>query len=72
MGGWYRAAVDHAVPPARVILERITAKRMELYRSVPPPGKNIPISVTPANNYNYVPTYEEVEWEVRRLRGHSS
>ena len=29
-------------------LERITAGRVELYSQVPPPGDNIPITVTPA------------------------
>ena len=43
--GLYKAAVDHAPPPARVTLKRITAERVELYIYVPPPGKNIPISV---------------------------
>ena len=38
MRGWYRAAVDHALPFARVTLERITAERVELYCAAPPPG----------------------------------
>ena len=41
--GWYWAAVDHALPPVWVTLERITAERVELYSYVPPPGENIPI-----------------------------
>ena len=28
--GWYKAAVDHALPPAQVNLERITAERVPL------------------------------------------
>ena len=28
--GWYKAAVDCALPPARVTLERITAERVTL------------------------------------------
>ena len=45
--GWYWSAVDRAPPTARVTLERITAERVELYRYIPPPGANIPISVKP-------------------------
>ena len=29
--GWYKAAVDRALPPARVTLEWITAERVALY-----------------------------------------
>ena len=36
MQGWYSAAVDHAPPPARITLKRITAERKELYCAVPP------------------------------------
>ena len=40
--GCYKAAVDHALPPARVTLERITAERVSLYSYVPPPGGTFP------------------------------
>ena len=43
--GWYKAVVDHDLTPAWVNLERMTVERVELYSYVPPPGKNIPISV---------------------------
>ena len=36
--GWYKAVVDHAPPPARATLKRITAERVALYIRVPPPG----------------------------------
>ena len=45
--GCYKDAVDHAPPLARVTLERIMAKSVELYSYVPPPGTNIPIYVQP-------------------------
>ena len=45
--GWYKAAVDRAPPPARVMLERITAERVALYSRVPPPGDNIPVAIKP-------------------------
>ena len=54
--GWHKAAVDFAPPPAWVTLERTTAERVELYSYVPPPGKNIPISVEPFPVDNLVPT----------------
>ena len=54
--GWYKAAFDHALPPARITLERITVERVELYSCVPPPGKNIPIFVQPFPVDDSVPT----------------
>ena len=54
--GWYKAAANHVLPPAQVTLERITTERVELYSYVPPPGKNIPISVQPFPVYELVPT----------------
>ena len=57
----------HAPSPAKVTLERITEDREELYRAAPLPGETI---VPPSPIDDYVPTYEEVEWVVRRLRGH--
>ena len=44
---WYKAEVDRAPLRAQVALERITTECMDLYRQVPPPGENIPISVDP-------------------------
>ena len=45
MQGWYKAAVNRALPPARATLERITAEGVELYSHVPPPGDNVPVTV---------------------------
>ena len=64
--------MDHAPTPAWVTRKRITAEREELYRAVPPPGETIPISVLPSPIDDSVPTEEEAEWELRRLRGHRS
>ena len=47
MKGLYRAAVDRALPPTRFTLEPIRAEQVDLYRYVPPPGDNIPVSVDP-------------------------
>ena len=65
--GWYNAAFDRALPPARVTLERITAERVELYSYVLPPGKNIPTSVHPFPVEDSVPTEDEIKWAVKRL-----
>ena len=67
---WYKAAVDRAPPPARVNFNRITAERVEMYSYVPPLGTNIPISVEPFPVDNLVPTENEIEWAVNRLRNH--
>ena len=61
---WYKAAVDHAPPPAWVTLERIRAERVELYSYVPPLGKSIPISVQPFLVDDSVPTEDDIEWTV--------
>ena len=34
--GWYKAAVDRALPPARATLKRVTAERVTLYSRIPP------------------------------------
>ena len=56
INGWYKAAVDRAPPPARIILKQITAEQVELYIYVPPPGANIPIYVEPFPVDDLVPT----------------
>ena len=72
INGWYKAAVDLSLPPARVTLERITAERTELYSYVPPPGTNIPMSVDLFPVDYSVPTEDDIEWAVKRLRNHRS
>ena len=64
--------MDHALLPAWVTLERITAERKELYSAVLLTGETIPISVPPSQIDDSVPTEEEVEWAVCILRGHRS
>ena len=59
--GWYKAMVDRALPPAWVILERITAEQVKLYSYVQPPGTNIPISVQPLLVEKSVPMEDEIE-----------
>ena len=67
---WYRAAVERAPPPAQVTLERITAERVELYSYVPPPRANTPVFVDPLPVDGLVPTEDDIEWDVKRLRNH--
>ena len=70
--GCYRSAFNCALPPARVTLKRITAERVELYGYVPPLGENIPISVEQLLVDDSVPTEDDIEWAVKRLRNHRS
>ena len=59
--GWYKAAVDRALPPTQITLKRITAERVELYSYVPPPGTNIPISVEPFPVNDSVPMEDKIK-----------
>ena len=43
-----------------------------MHSYVPPPGKNIPISVQPFLVDDSVPTEDEIEWAVTRLCNHRS
>ena len=72
MKGCYWAAVDCAPLPAQITLERITEERVDLYRYMPPPGDNTPISVDPFPVYDLVPTEYEIEWVVAQLQKHRS
>ena len=68
MKGWYRAAVSRGPSPARVTLERITADQTELYRQVPSTGEGIPIHVEKHTIDDSVPTEDEIEAAVKKLR----
>ena len=68
MKGWYRAAVTRGPSPARATLERITADQTEVYRQVPSPGEGIPIHVERQNIDDSVPTEDEIEAAVKKLR----
>ena len=66
--GWYKAAVDRALPPARAMLKRVTVERVTLYSRTPPPGDNIPVNIDPFAVEDGFPTESEIEWAVKRLR----
>ena len=70
--GWYKAAVERALPPAQATLERITAERVDLYSYVPSPGENIPLTITPAEIDDSVPMEDKIEDAVKKLRRNSS
>ena len=72
MKGWYRAAVNRAPPPARVNLERIMEDWVYLYRYVPPPVENIPISVETFPVEDLVPTEDNIKYAVKLLHNHRS
>ena len=44
------------------------ADRVELYSHVPPPGDNIPVTVTPADIDDSVPTEDKISEAVKQLR----
>ena len=50
------------------MLKRITAERVEMYNHVPPPGDNIPVTVTPSEVDDSVPTEDEIAEAVKKLR----
>ena len=70
--GWYRSAVDRALPLAWVTLESITAERVDLYIYVPPPGENISIYVETFPVDDLVPIEDDIKWAVKRLQNHRS
>ena len=70
--GWYKTAVNRAPPPAQATLERITAKRVDLYIYVPPPGENIPVTITPADVDDSVTKEDEIVEAVKKLRRNRS
>ena len=47
-------------------------ERVDLYRYVPPPGENIPITVEPLTVDDSVPMEDKIEWEVKRIKNHIS
>ena len=55
-------------PPARATLEWITADRVDLYSYVPSPGEKIPFTVAPVEVDDSVPTEDEIEDAVKKLR----
>ena len=72
MKRWYKAAVNRAPPPARDTLERITVERVELYSHMTTPGDNIPVTVTPSEIDESVPTEEKIAEAVKKLRRNRS
>ena len=72
MKGWYRSAVERAPPPARVTHDQIKTDQVELYIYVPAPVENIPVSVETFPVEDLVPTEDDIEWAVKRLRNHRS
>ena len=53
-------------------LERITAEQVDLYSYVPPPGENIPVTVTPAAVDDSVPMEEDITDAVNKMRRNKS
>ena len=67
MKGWYKAAVDRMPLPTWVTPNQIMVELFDLYRQVPPPGENIPVSVKLFQVEDLVPTEDEIERVVRQI-----
>ena len=72
MKGGYKAAVNRDPLPAQATLERITAKRVELYSYVPPRRENIPVTAIPSDVVDLVPKVDEIAEAVKKLRRNRS
>ena len=72
MKGWYKAVVNRAPPPARAMIERITAERVELYSYLPPLGENILVTVTPSEVDYLVPKEDNIAEAVKKIRRNRS
>ena len=70
--GWYRAAVDCALPPAQVTVERITVERRDIYSYMTRLGENIPVSVDPFLVDDLETTEDDTDWAVTCLQSHLS
>ena len=47
MEGWYKATDNRAPLIDQLTIEKIAVEWVSLYERVPPPGENIPVSMTP-------------------------
>jgi hypothetical protein len=65
--GWYKAASDTAPAASPMSLAAQTAKRIDLYRKVPPPGNPLPIHVDKAHIPDGPPSDGELREVVRGL-----
>ena len=72
MRGWYKDAVDHPLPPARVAIANITVKRVKLYWPVPPPGQPIPVGVQQFSVDEAIPEDKDIAWAVSRIHWNRS
>ena len=72
MKGWYKVMAGRALMPTRLTIKRITEEQVSMHHHIPPPGENIPIFFDPFPLDESVPTEDNIEWEVRRLRDSGS
>ena len=70
--GWYKAAVNRALPPARATLERIMSDRVDLYSYIPSPVENIPVTVKPVKVDDSVSTEDDIEEAFKKMRWNRS
>jgi hypothetical protein len=65
---WYRQAEDRPPKPTRQELNAVTTEYANLYTQEAPPGEPVPVMVHPFDVPDHVPTEDEVEDAVKRLR----
>ena len=54
--------------PSRLTINRITASRVTIYRHIPPPGRTIPVEVTPFPIKDSITEEAKVAEVVKRIR----
>jgi hypothetical protein len=66
--GWYKATADTAPAASQLSLDVQSAKRVDLYRKVPPPGDPLPIHANKADIPDGPPSDGELHNVVRGLQ----
>ena len=72
MQGWYKTTKKHPPPPTHIILSHITVERVDIYLWDPSTGYIISIGMNPFMVDDYIPSMENIEWEVRQLWSYHS
>ena len=72
MNGWYKDLVNRTPPPAWITPKRIILERFNLYHHTHPQEENIPLCIGLYQVEESVPTEDNIEWAVWRLRNNFS
>lgn len=69
---WYKHAGDRPCAPSRADLQRTSDEYQDLYSRADPPGEPIPVLVAPFDICDEIPSEEEIERHVKRLKNGKS